>query len=424
MPKSHMTQLQESIDAVGKAMGQYETDKHQPLIEEVCNNIKSDNSDLPFILKAQKYLSVIRNLYDRKKVAYRIEEKLPAFLRELDCIEDFIPLRCKEFRSLIHYFIVLESGLVADEDKQKYEKFDKAHVLEVDTALYHLIIGWESQQKEFLTYSQAFLDKSYNPDYHVDPVTLPVYANMYDGQIIAMSVTEFCSSLLNTLYLRRTVIDRKNDIPPMTTKHFPLEARNYCFDEYIKSRAASILFSLKQNNDRQNLPTLREAKIELLKKEVQNYNKGKEEGLDENVMRMAEYFIGHLREDLGFDTPHDEIDPASEELNVNNESYEIDKRIKAVYKAKICKYKADWAVIFKILVERGFYVSTDCTAAAARINRACGKQVTTASAIRQAPIMTNYSGKWEEGWTDKVHNLQSAGLLIHYEDIARVFTQK
>ena len=425
MPKSYMTQLEESIEAVSKAMGQYNTDMYQPLVDKVCNNIKSDASDLPFILKAQKYLSFIRNLNDRKKVAYRIEETLPAFLRELGCMEDYIPLRCKEFRSLIHYLIILEYGMDSEQDRIEYEEFDKSHALEVDTALYHLIIGWESQQKEFLSYSQAYFEKSESlSDKCIDAIALPVYVNQYEGQITAWSITEFCSSLLNTWHLRETVIKRKNDISPMTVKHFPIALRNYCFDEYIKSKAASALFVLQQDNDRRNLPTLREAKIELLKNEVRNYNSGKEEGLDENVLRMAEYFIGHLREDLGFDIPHDEIDPTSEELNVNNENYEIDKRIKAVYKAKVCKYKADWAVIFRILVERGFYVNTDCTAAASRINRACGKQVTTASAIRQSPIMTNYSGTWEKGWMDRVHNLQSAGLLNHYEDIARIFTRK
>ena len=212
-------------------------------------------------------------------------------------------------------------------------------------------------------------------------------------------------------------------VPPVPVKDFPISLRNYCFDQYISTCAYDDLKVLLKDNDRLNAPDMEDAKRELLKNEVKAFRQAAENKADDNVMRMAEYFIRYLRQNMGFENPHEEVDPDSEELNIPNKSYEIDNRIKAVLKSKLCKHKADWAVIFKILVEEGFYAGTDYTAAAARINRACGKPVTTASAIRQSPILDSYSGTWKSGWADRVHNSRSANLLNHYESIARVYTR-
>jgi len=95
--------------------------------------------------------------------------------------------------------------------------------------------------------------------------------------------------------------------------------------------------------------------------------------------------------------------------------------ILAVYKSGECKTKADWGVVFKIMVEKKYIAKTSYTAGAHMINQVCGEEVTTASAIKQSPAMTIIGGSITRGWTDKAHNRQSSNLLIHYQKIADVF---
>ncbi len=75
----------------------------------------------------------------------------------------------------------------------------------------------------------------------------------------------------------------------------------------------------------------------------------------------------------------------------------------------------------RLLVELGEYTDVNYTAVANRINTACGKQVTTASALKTSHAMTDVGGTWKDGWKDKVQNRQSANLLNHFKEIARVF---
>ena len=95
--------------------------------------------------------------------------------------------------------------------------------------------------------------------------------------------------------------------------------------------------------------------------------------------------------------------------------------IKAVADAGICRSKSDWGAVFKILAERKIVSGTSYLAGAKIINQACEKEVTTASAIKQSPALVILGGKAAHGWTDKVHNRQSANLLLHYQEIADVF---
>lgn len=95
--------------------------------------------------------------------------------------------------------------------------------------------------------------------------------------------------------------------------------------------------------------------------------------------------------------------------------------ILAVYKSGQCKTKADWGVVFKIMVEKKYIAKTSYTAGAHMINQVCGEEVTTASAIKQSPAMTIIGGSLTRGWTDKAHNRQSSNLLIHYQKIADEF---
>ena len=98
-----------------------------------------------------------------------------------------------------------------------------------------------------------------------------------------------------------------------------------------------------------------------------------------------------------------------------------ESRIRAVYEAGICKSKSDWGAVFKILAERKIVSGTSYLAGSRIINQTCDKEVTTASAIKQSPALVILGGKCTNGWIDKVHNRQSANLLLHYQNIANVF---
>lgn len=95
--------------------------------------------------------------------------------------------------------------------------------------------------------------------------------------------------------------------------------------------------------------------------------------------------------------------------------------IRAVYESAGCKTKADWGVVFKIMVEKKYIARAAYTAGAYIINQVCGEEVTTASAIKQSPALKIIGGTIARGWTDKAHNRQSSNLLIHYQTIADVF---
>ena len=95
--------------------------------------------------------------------------------------------------------------------------------------------------------------------------------------------------------------------------------------------------------------------------------------------------------------------------------------IRAVAVSGICRSKSDWGAVFKILTEKKLVNPVSYLAGAKIINQACEAEVTTASAIKQSPALVILGGKHDKGWTDKVHNRQSANLVLHYQEIADIF---
>lgn len=95
--------------------------------------------------------------------------------------------------------------------------------------------------------------------------------------------------------------------------------------------------------------------------------------------------------------------------------------IKAVAESGICRSKSDWGAVFKILAERKIISVTSYLAGAKLINQVCEKEVTSASAIKQSPALVIIGGRHSSGWTDKIHNRQSANLVLHYQEIADIF---
>lgn len=98
-----------------------------------------------------------------------------------------------------------------------------------------------------------------------------------------------------------------------------------------------------------------------------------------------------------------------------------EKGIRAVYESGICKNKADWGAVFKILAERKFVAAKSYLAGSKIINQVCEEEVTTDSAIKQSPALVIIGGTLAKGWNDIVHNRQSANLILHYKEIAEKF---
>lgn len=102
--------------------------------------------------------------------------------------------------------------------------------------------------------------------------------------------------------------------------------------------------------------------------------------------------------------------------------YKETSGIKAVYEADLCKHKADWGAVFKILIERNIFTDKGYLAGAKFINDACDKIVTDKESIRQSPALSILGGKAEAGWTNRApENRESNGKLLLYRKIAVVF---
>jgi len=115
------------------------------------------------------------------------------------------------------------------------------------------------------------------------------------------------------------------------------------------------------------------------------------------------------------------LETTLEKLRAKVYRNDAERGIRAVLESGICKTKADWGAVFKILAERKIVAKTSYLAGAGIINRVCEKEVTTASAIKQSPALVIIGGTVAKGWTDRAHNRQSANLLLHYRDIADIF---
>ncbi len=96
--------------------------------------------------------------------------------------------------------------------------------------------------------------------------------------------------------------------------------------------------------------------------------------------------------------------------------------IRAVHESGICKHKADWGAVFKILVEKDIFPKTAYLAAADFINDICGKVVTTKDALRQSPALSILGGSAESGWKNRApENRESGRKVMYYQKIAQKY---
>lgn len=374
------------------------------------------------MVAAYEALSNIVDYYRRANVAIELKNKILDYLEKHNTEKEEFKKEALEFDALIHFLELIDS-VCSDsvEIRQLYKEKTDIPIQRKDLAVYYFAIKTQDYQDEFLCFSQLHYYYGHKAEEQIEPELFPLYAYTFKNKIIASPSINFCISLLEGQTYINKLFNKGEDCPPASVKDFNVNLRNYCFDEYIKIKGEEERRLLLKNNARDEEPTHYDGELQLLRKEVQSYTEAEEQHTEAEVLHMAEFFIKRLRKSLGFENPQDEIDPSSKEFNIHNHDTEIDKRIKAVFKAKICTCYADWGVIMRLLVELDEYTNTDYTAVATRINSVCGKHVTTAAALKTSHAMLDVSGTWKEGWKDVAHTRQSANLLNHFKEIARIF---
>lgn len=101
----------------------------------------------------------------------------------------------------------------------------------------------------------------------------------------------------------------------------------------------------------------------------------------------------------------------------------IDAGIYAVHQAHLCN-AADWAVVSRILEERGTWQRNAFTAHAEYINDICGENVTSSTSLSRSPIYTKIVGEYPN-WSVRPseQNRETAGKLQDYLKIGKIFTK-
>ena len=432
-----------SKEDIDKARESYVGFQHPQLLDSVLTKLRDDDSETLFALKVRKYLAEIEDINTRKHVLYELENKLRT--------ENNYAI----FNALNRYHYVLESCVYSKELQDEYNQHSKGDVIAYDTFLYYNYIGKDepNSHSEFLCFSQALYHFSRDSsEFNFDASQLPVFVELFKNKFASSSIIEFCQSLLEAERFRRKVCQKK-EIPPVTVKEFSIYLRQHCFNAYFDYRKSKEYEILLQNNDRPEAVTPRQAQLEVFRKENKVLKEAKEQEIDEDIWKLAYYFIWFVGKTLGIPVPEEREDFTSDEFqipnknnykennkdekmnffeleisdskyNSSNKNNDIDRRIKAVYKAKVCKKNADWAAVYKLLIEEGVYTMIEYAPGATRINNACGKKVTTSRAIMQSAALEIIGGKWKEGgWFDRIHNKTSGNLLNRYMAIARAFYQ-
>lgn len=101
----------------------------------------------------------------------------------------------------------------------------------------------------------------------------------------------------------------------------------------------------------------------------------------------------------------------------------LEERILAVYRANLCKNKADWGIVFRLLRELGRFKPTEYYECAELINTTCGEVLTDEDSIRLSKPNLSLRGSYKTGWQDTKPTVQTESLLKRYNEIADVFMQ-
>lgn len=107
---------------------------------------------------------------------------------------------------------------------------------------------------------------------------------------------------------------------------------------------------------------------------------------------------------------------------ISNNLIGIDAGIMTVHQSHLCN-AADWAVVSRILEERGTWQRNAFTAHAEYINDICGENVTSSTSLSRSPIYTKVAGEYPN-WTIRPseQTRETARKLQDYLKIAEIFT--
>jgi len=107
---------------------------------------------------------------------------------------------------------------------------------------------------------------------------------------------------------------------------------------------------------------------------------------------------------------------------ISNNLIGIDAGIMTVHQFHLCN-AADWAVVSRILEERGTWQRNAFTAHAEYINDICGENVTSSTSLSRSPIYTKVAGEYPN-WTIRPseQTRETARKLQDYLKIAEIFT--
>lgn len=107
---------------------------------------------------------------------------------------------------------------------------------------------------------------------------------------------------------------------------------------------------------------------------------------------------------------------------ISNNLTGIDAGIMAVHQAHLCN-AADWAVVSRIMEEKGTWQRNAFTAHAEYINSICGENVTSSTSLSRSLIYTKVAGEYPN-WTIRPseQTRETARKLQDYLKIAEIFT--
>jgi len=330
-----------------------------------------------------KELQCLINLLQTDEISVAVKDKTSTILNEfarfymiqLECEEKILNLTPELFFKPLFY----PSNCFYEDEIDIYCQYDKYNFQGFIKALFYYSIN------------KAAFDVLY------------VHSNEFNDIEKLVSIVEKLDKLLSP------------DFCDLYVSNFNFLAKTYqeyCLRQYKIKYQGDIKFLDEQNIWKQ---------IVLDEKRAYNHLKSKKQMIPDKLYQQFDViesnFISHLIQTSGVDVkPTDECDPITVAI----------KRVAASKYGKNGKSmsKADWGVVFRLLYEQGIINSSNYTAGADLINKACGKNVTTAASIRTSHILDDIDGTYEKGWTDKVQNRQSANLLLKYKEIAKTFSEE
>lgn len=272
----------------------------QKMANATFETIISNDNDDPLLMVAYDALPPAKTR-KRLEVAQWLESKLPDYWTTHHVEDKEIKLLEQELHSLYHYLHTVEDCISADETIQSIIRENpNTPSQRIEAIVYYLLIKHPNHKDEFLWFSQAHYYYAHIvKDSTMDYINLPLHAFLFKDKYLAYPAIVFCQSLLEAMHFVRRVFDG-NECLSVTVKDFPIELRNYCFDQYVEYRAKEQLKILFEDNDRQETPDEREAKSVLLRNEMKVFDEFAEDNdMNPEAVRMARYLIERLKDELG-----------------------------------------------------------------------------------------------------------------------------